>query len=118
VNTNKDMNTLQKIEIIIKYKELMQTLQVELMNYFELNSIKRILLLNFLKEKLGESYSITNMAFYEKLKNANRWKSNEIPVIYEFMHQHKKKDIAIAFWDLIENKVNEDIEKSPFNTSS
>jgi hypothetical protein len=37
------------------------------------------------------------MAFYEKLKNANRWKSNEIPVIYEFMHQHKKKDIAIAF---------------------
>jgi hypothetical protein len=44
---NKDMNTLQKIEIIIKYKELMQTLQVELMNYFELNSIKRILLLNF-----------------------------------------------------------------------
>jgi hypothetical protein len=79
-----------KNDIIIKYKELMQTLQNELMNYFELNSIKRIVLLNFLKEKLGESYDITNMAFYEKLKNANRWKSNEI-IVFEFMHQHKKK---------------------------
>jgi hypothetical protein len=85
------MNTLQKIDIIIKYKELMKNLQNELMNYFELNSIKRIVLLNFLKEKLGESYDITNMTFYEKLKNANRWKSNEIPIIFEFMHQHKKK---------------------------
>jgi hypothetical protein len=31
------------------------------------------------------------MTFYEKLKNANRWKSNEIPIVFEFMHQHKKK---------------------------
>jgi hypothetical protein len=108
------MNTLQKIDIIIKYKELMKNLQNELMNYFELNCIKRIVLLNFLKEKLGESYDITNMTFYEKLKNANRWKSNEIPIVFEFMHQHKKKEIAVAFWDLIENKVNDDIEKSPF----
>jgi hypothetical protein len=106
------MNASQKIDIIIKYKELMMKLQNELMNYFELNSIKRILLLNFLKEKLG--YEITNMAFYEKLKNANRWKPNEIPLIFEFMHQPKKRDIAEAFWDLLNNKVNDDIEKSPF----
>jgi hypothetical protein len=25
-----------------------------------------------------------------------------------------RKEVAIAFWDLIENKVNDDIEKSPF----
>jgi hypothetical protein len=50
----------------------MDTLQVDLITYFTANGVKKTHLMLFLRERLSGKQEITNVAFYEKIKNANR----------------------------------------------
>jgi hypothetical protein len=108
------MNTHQKKILIEKYRAIMDTLQVDLITYFKVNGIKKTHLMFYLRERLSSTQEITNVAFYEKIKNANRWKLDEVQIVLEYMNALDKKEIVASFYQLINEEVNKDIEKSPF----
>ncbi|MEA5461979.1 hypothetical protein VB796_23110 [Arcicella sp. LKC2W] len=108
------MNTHQKKILIEKYRTIMDTLQVDLITYFKVNGIKKTHLMFYLRERLSSTQEITNVAFYEKIKNANRWKLDEVQIVLEYMNALDKKEIVASFYQLINEEVNKDIEKSPF----
>ena len=108
------MNTHQKILLIEKYRKIMDTLQEDLLSYFKVNGIKKTHLMFYLRERLSSTQEITNVAFYEKIKNANRWKLDEVQIVLEYMNASEKKEIVASFYQLINEEVNKDIEKSPF----
>ena len=108
------MNTHQKILLIQKYRKVMATLQEDLLTHFNVNGIKKTHLMFYLRERLSSTQQITNVAFYEKIKNASRWKMDEVQIVLEYMNALDKKETVASFYQLILEEVNNDIEKSPF----
>ena len=92
----------------------MATLQEDLLTHFNVNGIKKTHLMFYLRERLSSTQEITNVAFYEKIKNASRWKIDEVQIVLEYMNAFDKKEVVASFYQLIMEEVNKDIEKSPF----
>lgn len=92
----------------------MATLQEDLLTHFNVNGIKKTHLMFYLRERLSTTQEITNVAFYEKIKNASRWKIDEVQIVLEYMNALDKKEAVASFYQLIMEEVNKDIEKSPF----
>ena len=108
------MNTHQKIVLIEKYRAIMATLQEDLLTYFKVNRVKKTHLMFYLRERLSTTQELTNVAFYQKIKNANRWKIDEVIIVLEYLNALDKKEIVTSFHQLITQEVNKDIDKSPF----
>lgn len=108
------MTTYQKIVLIEKYRRVLDTLTEDLLTYFQVNGLKKTQLMNYLRERNPSSKEMTNVAFYEKIKGPTRWKYEEIVLVLEFINSTEKKETVIAFYHLINEVVNKDIDKSPF----
>ena len=108
------MNTHQKILLIEKYRMVMNTLQADLLAYLTIKGLKKTDLMFFLREHIPATQEISNVAFYEKIKNAKRWKINEILLVLEYMNALDNKEIVSSFYQLINEEVKKDIDKSPF----
>ena len=109
-----NMNTHQKIVLIEKYQVIMATLQEDLLTYFKENGVKKTHLMIYLRELLSTTQELTNVAFYQKIKNANRWKIDEVIIVLEYLNALEKKEIVTSFHQLITEEVKKDIDKSPF----
>jgi hypothetical protein len=108
------MTTHQKIVLIEKYRMVLATMTDDLLTYFQVNGLKKTQLMNYLRDKNPSSKEMTNVAFYEKIKGPTRWKYEEIVLALEFINATEKKETVIAFYQLINEVVNKDIDKSPF----
>lgn len=108
------MTTHQKILLIEKYRGVLATLTEDILAYFQANSLKKTRLMEYLREKLPAAQEMTNVAFYEKIKGPTRWKYEEIILVLEFIKASEKRETVIAFYHLINEVVNKDIDKSPF----
>lgn len=108
------MTTHQKIVLIEQYRRVLATMTDDLLTYFQVNGLKKTQLMNYLRDKNPSSKEMTNVAFYEKIKGPTRWKYEEIVLALEFINATEKKETVIAFYQLINEEVNKDIDKSPF----
>lgn len=108
------MTTHQKIALIEKYRKVINELSNDLLAHFERNGLKKTQLMNYLRDKNPSSKEMTNVAFYEKIKGPTRWKYDEILLVLDFIYAYDKKETVIAFYHLINEEVNKDIDKSPF----
>lgn len=108
------MTTHQKIVLIEKYRSVLATLTEDLLTHFNVNNLKKTQLMNYLRDKNASSKEMTNVAFYEKIKGPTRWKYEELVLVLAFINAPEKKEIVICFYDLINEEVNKDIDKSPF----
>lgn len=93
---------------------VLATMTDDLLTYFQVNGLKKTQLMNYLRDKNPSSKEMTNVAFYEKIKGPTRWKYEEIVLALEFINATEKKETVIAFYQLINEVVNKDIDKSPF----
>ncbi len=93
---------------------VLATMTDDLLTYVQVNGLKKTQLMNYLRDKNPSSKEMTNVAFYEKIKGPTRWKYEEIVLALEFINATEKKETVIAFYHLINEVVNKDIDKSPF----
>jgi hypothetical protein len=107
------MNTIEKIQLIEQYRNILNELRADIAKYLIVNKLKKTDLIVFLREKLNDEKT-TNVAFYAKIKNPYRWKYDEILLTLEFINDLEKKKVVISFYDLLKEQVNQDIDKSPF----